>query len=81
MLRQGIVGAGVQSLPLHEQYRGFEDVQLQRHYPQSQAVKNLLEAYRTLDLKDVEQFKLKDIIFSSFPAVPEYPDQGKRDIL
>lgn len=54
MLRQGVVGAGVQSLPLHEKYRGFENVQLQRHYSQSQAVKNLLEAYRTLDLKDVE---------------------------
>ena len=45
--------------------------------PQSQAVKNLIEAYFTFDLKNAEPFISKDFKFSSFPAMPEFPDEGK----
>ena len=45
--------------------------------PQSQAVKNLVEAYFALDLKIVESFISKDFKFFSFPAMPEYPNEGK----
>ena len=45
--------------------------------PQSQAVKNLIEAYHTLDIKKAEPFISKDFRYLSFPEIPEYPDEGK----
>ena len=45
--------------------------------PESKAVKNLIDAYLTFDLKNIVPLIAKDFKFLSFPAIPEHPDEGK----
>ena len=45
--------------------------------PQLKVVKNLAEAYLTLDLKNVEPLLSKDFQFQTFPKTAEHPDQAK----
>ena len=45
--------------------------------PESKAVKNLLDAYLTFDLKNVVPLISKGFKYLSFPTIPEHPDEGK----
>ena len=44
--------------------------------PESKAVQNLMDAYLTLDLKNIVPLISKDFKFFSFPTIPEHPDEG-----
>ena len=45
--------------------------------PQLKVVKNFIEAYRTSSVKNIEPLISKDFKFSSFPTIPEHPDEEK----
>ena len=45
--------------------------------PESKAVKNLTDAYLTLDLKNIVPLISKDFKFLSFPKIPDHPDEEK----
>ena len=45
--------------------------------PESKAVKNLIDAYVTRDLKNIVPLISKDYKFLSFPKIPEQPDEEK----
>ena len=45
--------------------------------PESKAVKNLIDAYLTCDLKKIGPLISKDYKFLSFPTIPEHPDEEK----
>ena len=45
--------------------------------PQLNLVKDYINAYLTLKIKNVEPFISKDYKFQSFPKVPDLPDQGE----
>lgn len=43
--------------------------------PQLKLVKNLFEAYQTLDLNNVAKLLSKDYKFQTFPKISEHPDE------
>lgn len=45
--------------------------------PQLKAVKNLLDAYLTLDVKNVEPFISKNFTFQTFPKIADHPEEAK----
>lgn len=45
--------------------------------PQLKAVKNLFDAYCTLDVKNVEPLISKGYMFQTFPKITEHPDEVK----
>lgn len=45
--------------------------------PQLKAVKNLFDAYLTLDVKNAEPFVSKDFTFQTFPKIADHPDEAK----
>ena len=45
--------------------------------PQSEVVKNLIEAYVTLNLSNIEPFVSKDYKYQAFPKVADLPDEPK----
>ena len=45
--------------------------------PESKAVNNLIDAYLSLDLKNIVPLIAKDFKFLSFPTIPEHPDEEK----
>lgn len=45
--------------------------------PQLKLVKDYIDAYLTLNIKNVEPFVSKNYKFQSFPKVPDLPDQAK----
>lgn len=45
--------------------------------PQLKAVKNLLEAYHTLDVSKVEPFVAKGFRFQTWPETEELPEEQK----
>ena len=45
--------------------------------PQLKTVKNLMEAYFSLDIKNTEQFLFKDFKFQTFPKIPDLPEEVK----
>jgi hypothetical protein len=45
--------------------------------PESKAVNNLIDAYLTFDLKNIVPLISKDFKYSSFPTIPEHPDEEK----
>lgn len=44
--------------------------------PQLKALKNFLDAYRTLDIKNVGKFISKDYKFQTFPKIDALPDEA-----
>jgi hypothetical protein len=45
--------------------------------PQLEAVKNLIEAYITSDMGNVEPLVTKDYKFQTFPKIADLPDESK----
>jgi hypothetical protein len=45
--------------------------------PQLEAVKNLIEAYLTLDLNNLEPVVTKDYRYQTFPKIADLPDESK----
>ena len=45
--------------------------------PEAKAVKDLLDAYQTLDLNNIVPRISKDFKYLSFPPIPEHPGEGK----
>jgi len=45
--------------------------------PQLRVVKNLFDAYLTLDYKNSEQYVSKNFKFQTFPKTPDLPDETK----
>ena len=45
--------------------------------PQLKFLKNLLDAYLTLDINKVEPFISKDFKFQTFPKIADLPDEAK----
>ena len=45
--------------------------------PQLKAVKSFIDAYLTLDLKNVEPLVSSDFQFQTYPKIADHPDQEK----
>ena len=43
--------------------------------PQLKVVKNLFDAYISLDIKNVERYFSKNFTFQMFPKIPDLPDE------
>ena len=49
--------------------------------PQLSLVKNLVDAYITLDMKNILPFISQNYTYQTFPKVPDLPDEAKGDHL
>jgi hypothetical protein len=45
--------------------------------PQLKAAKNLMDAYLTLDVKNVKPFVSKDFKFQTFPKIDQHPVEAR----